>query len=228
MKAGSGVTSGDPTIILVSTNVSEQMGGEAIKALQIALNLKKAGFDVHQVAHERVKPELDQNHPDLKVSYVKDTRLQKLLYGFTPTRILQKLVFFGLANKKIYEVLKSKPNSVVHFTSPISPVLPHFSVRGTKVVIGPLNGNIHYPIAFRNRETPGYRLRRVLHPLLQFLHGLTSSGNQRADVILVSGGRRTFESLRMARCRDSQMIASVDSGVPDGLTKPRESIAAGT
>jgi hypothetical protein len=64
-------------IILVSPNVSEQMGGEAIKALQIYLELKRQGIRVHQITHERVKPELDSKYPDMKVSYLSDTKLER-------------------------------------------------------------------------------------------------------------------------------------------------------
>jgi glycosyltransferase involved in cell wall biosynthesis len=113
--------------------------------------------------------------------------------------------------------VKERPGSVVHFTSPVSPVLPYFRVRGAAVVIGPINGNIHYPPAMRSREGTGYRVRRVLHPVSQFLHRLFFSGKQTADALLVAGGARTYESLRMAGCRDGQFVDSIDSGVMDRI-----------
>lgn len=134
-----------------------------------------------------------------------------------PLQVFQKNVFFWLANKKVAEALRERPGAVVHFTSPVSPVLPYFRVPGATVVIGPLNGNIHYPPAFRSRETLSYKVRRWFHPMLQFLHKLTNSGKQNADALLVSGGERTFESLRMAGCKESQLVASIDSGVLDRL-----------
>jgi glycosyltransferase involved in cell wall biosynthesis len=203
------------------------MGGEAIKALQIGLELKQRNVRVIQVTHERVQRELEEKYPDLHVVYVRDTPFQKALYRFPPTKIAQKIVFFRLANKEIKKLLQQYPDAIVHFTSPVSPVLPYFRLRGAKVVIGPLNGNIHYPKAFRKRESLPYIIRRVTHPLLQFLHGLTSSGKQHADVLLVSGGERTFESLRMARCRDAQFVSSVDSGVLDALYEAPRVIHSG-
>jgi len=68
------------SFILVSPNVSEQMGGEAIKSLQICLELTLRGARVHQVTHERVKAELSRSFPGISVSYVKDTWLQKLAF----------------------------------------------------------------------------------------------------------------------------------------------------
>jgi glycosyltransferase involved in cell wall biosynthesis len=90
-------------------------------------------------------------------------------------------------------------------------------VPNAHVVIGPINGNIHYPKAFRHREKLAYKIRRWLHPLMQFLHRMSLSGKRKADALLVAGGQRTYESLRMAGCRDEQFVDSIDSGVLDRL-----------
>ena len=42
-------SSSDVEVILIAPNVSEQMGGEAIKALQIYLELDKQGVAIHQI-----------------------------------------------------------------------------------------------------------------------------------------------------------------------------------
>lgn len=60
------------------------MGGKAIKALQIYIELKRQGIRVHQITHERVKSELDRNFPEVDVSHVKDTPPQKLLRRSKP------------------------------------------------------------------------------------------------------------------------------------------------
>ncbi|MBV8631655.1 MAG: hypothetical protein JOZ83_12065, partial [Silvibacterium sp.] len=207
------------TVILVSPNVSEQMGGEAIKALQIYLELERQGVEVYQITHERVQAELSRNYPDMRASYVKDTQLQVLLNRIAPLKALLHPIFLRGALKQLKPLLKEHPGAIVHFNSPVSPVLPFFVVRGAKVVIGPLNGNIHYPPAFRHREGLSYRVRRWLHPLMQFLLRYTFRGKQRADALLVAGGERTYESLRMAGCRDEQFVDSIDSGVLDRLYK---------
>jgi glycosyltransferase involved in cell wall biosynthesis len=95
-------------------------------------------------------------------------------------------------------------------------------MRDARVVIGPINGNIHYPPAFRHREKLSYKVRRWLHPAMQFLHRITFSGKRTADAILVAGGERTYESLRMAGCRQEQLVDSIDSGILDRLyDRPR-------
>lgn len=68
-------TSDRLSVILVATNFSQQMGGEAIKALQIYQELDKKGIEVHQVTHARVRPEIERDFPQMSVSYVEDTKL---------------------------------------------------------------------------------------------------------------------------------------------------------
>jgi glycosyltransferase involved in cell wall biosynthesis len=204
-------------VILIAPNVSEQMGGEAIKALQIYLELEQQGVAVHQVTHERVKQELDRKFPQMSVSYISDTNIEKVLHRGKIFEQFLNMVFLHAAARRVKELLKESPGAVVHFTSPVSPVLPYPYLRNAHVVIGPINGNIHYPPAFRHRETLAYKVRRWLHPAMQFFHRISFSGKRRADALLVAGGERTYESLRMAGCRDEQFVDSIDSGVLDRL-----------
>jgi glycosyltransferase involved in cell wall biosynthesis len=209
-------------VILVAPNVSEQMGGEAIKALQIYLELDRQGVQVFQVTHQRVKQELDHKFPRMRVSYVTDGWFQRWIDRTKVLAPTLNMIFQWKAIPIIKELLSEQPKAVVHFTSPVSPVLPYFAIRGAAVVIGPLNGNIHYPPAFRHRETKPYRIRRVLHPLMQRLARIFFSGKRQADALLVAGGERTYQSLRMAGCRDGQFVDSIDSGVLEALLeKPR-------
>jgi glycosyltransferase involved in cell wall biosynthesis len=217
-----------PPIILVAPNVSEQMGGEAIKALHIALELTKRGITVHQITHERVQPELTAKYPHLDVTYIRETLFQALLWKSVILRPMLKLTFQWRSAKAAAEQLKRMPNAVVHYTSPVSPVLPAFRIPGARTVIGPLNGNIFYPPGFRHRESWTDWLRRVSHAPLQWGHKLLFRGKQSADALLVSGGERTYQSLRMAGCRDEQFVDSVDSGILDRLYDLPRAVQTGT
>lgn len=211
-------TSNQLDVILIAPNVSQQMGGEAIKALQIYLELERQGVRVHQITHARVREELSKNFPQMRVSYTEDTATEKLLYRGKLFEQFLNLLFMCEAKKIAQQLLKQNPDALVHFTSPVSPVLPYPSIPGAKVIIGPVNGNIHYPPAFRHREKLSYKVRRWLHPFMQFLHRISFfRGKQNADAVLVSGGERSFESLRMAGCSQEHLIASIDSGVMDRL-----------
>ena len=117
------------SFILVSPNVSEQMGGEAIKSLQICLELTLRGARVHQVTHERVKAELSRNFPGISVSYVKDTWLQKLAYrcgmlnplvGAVISSPIIAIIFQRRAVRLVQAQLRERPESIVHFTSPVA------------------------------------------------------------------------------------------------------------
>ncbi len=210
------------SLILISPNVSEQMGGEAIKALQIYLELRRQGVRVFQITHDRVRDELERKFPDMEVSFVADSKLQVVLNRLTPLSPLLGIVFLWKATRIARKILKDRPGSIVHFVAPVSPVLPYFRLPGAPVVIGPLNGNIHFPSSFRRAEPASYRMRRWLHPVLQFLNRFTLQGKQHADALLVAGGERTYQSLRWCGCRDEQFVDSIDSGVLDRLyTSPR-------
>jgi glycosyltransferase involved in cell wall biosynthesis len=211
------VGSEDLFVILIAPNVSEQMGGQAIKALQIWLELDQRGIRTRQITHHRAKWELDKKFSHLAVSYVPDSRLQQWMWKTKILRPLQRLMFQWRAATIASELLKKHPRAIVHYTAPVSPVLPAFRIPSARVVMGPINGNIYYPPAFRHRESRGDRYRRLSHPLLQFAHRLFFSGKQTADVLLVSGGERTYRSLKWAGCRDEQFVDSIDSGILDRL-----------
>jgi len=215
-------------VILIAPNVSEQMGGEAIKALQIYLELEKQGVRVHQITHQRAKKELDRSFPQMSVSYVPDTLLEKLLYRGKLFEQLLNFIFMRSAAKLAEKLVRENPNAVVHFTSPVSPILPYPRVPNAHVVIGPINGNIHYPSAFKHREKLAYKIRRWLHPIMQFLHRYSFAGKRKADALLVAGGQRTYDSLRMAGCKEDQFVDSIDSGVLNRLAETPRITHSGT
>ena len=207
-----------PTVLLIAPNISEQMGGEAIKAIQIYFELDRQGVDVHQITHARVRKEIAARYPNLRVYYLEDTLVQKILWASRVLRPVLRVSFQRRAARLASQLVATKhPGAVVHVTSPVSPVQPHFAVPNAPLVLGPLNGNIFYPPAFRAREDATDRLRRLVHRPLQFLHKLFFLGNRRADKVLVSGGDRSFASLRMAGCADDRLVASIDSGIEERL-----------
>ena len=206
-----------PLVILIAPNVSEQMGGEAIKALQIYQSLAARGIPVRQITHSRVRDELARTHPEMPVTFVEEDKTDGLLWRNKLLRGLSTPYFMKRAAKLAQGIIAENPGAVVHYTSPVSPVLPLSPIRGAKVIVGPLNGNIHHPPAFRSRESGSERLRRAWMTPSQTVHKLFFSGKQAADVLLVAGGERTFESLRVAGCREEQFRETLDSGIPDKL-----------
>src|SRR4051812_7093629 len=201
----------DPRVILIAPNVSEQMGGEAIKALQIYQELDRQGVEVHQITHNRVQRELETKFPRMHVTYIKDTFIQRLFWKSRIFRPLLAMHFQWYAAKLARRMSGRDGRTVIHYTSPVSPVLPVFRTRDVPVVIGPANGNIYHPRGFRHRETLSEKFRRWGHPWAQRLQRLFFSGRQDADVLLVAGGQRTYESLMAAGCKRWQFMDSIDS-----------------
>ena len=154
-------------IILVAPNVSEQMGGEAMKALQIFREFKKSHDNVVQITHERTRDELSRRLKLQGVYYVKDTWLAKLLWRsrvflwFLTPWFSWKAV--KLAESIASTVAPSDAVTIVHQSEPNSPVAPRFLSKKYFNAFGPINGNIYYPSIFRQNESASAKLRRILH-----------------------------------------------------------------
>lgn len=211
------------SVVLIAPDVSEQLGGEAMKALHILRELRRLGVDVHQVTHDRRRAELERIELGVSYAYVPDTAVQRFLWRSVVLRWVLSIHFMyyaaRLARQIVGRLKKEHPDRriVIHYTSPVSPVLPCFRTPEATTVIGPLNGNIHYPPAFRAREGLSYRLRRLLLTPAQLLHRTFFRGKQSAQALLVAGGARTADSLLIAGCRPEQFVASIDSGILERL-----------
>lgn len=202
-------------ILLVAPNLSRHMGGEALKALQIHLELRAMGYRVRQIAHARVRDEMTRDHPELDIVYVEDDRLQSSLYRAGILPALGLLNAWQLHRMAVRTARSFKP-WVVHFTSPISPVQPYFRFPDYPVVIGPLNGNVTHPPAFRDREPRSKALGSLTLRPMQRVLGAVFRGKREA-FILVAGGERTMHALRLGGCSPDRLVPTLDSGVPDAL-----------
>src|ERR1700730_11611651 len=164
----------DILVILVAPNVSEQMGGEAIKALQIFREIKKLHPRTIQITHERCKAELSGRLGLENIRYVTDTTLS---VGLWKSRVFRAFLdpWFCLKAIRLAEHIAVDQgmtgNSVViHQTEPNSPVTPRFVSGRHSNVSGPVNGNIYYPKIFRKNESLSASLRRIFHMRLQFVN----------------------------------------------------------
>ncbi|GGB24177.1 hypothetical protein GCM10011380_12180 [Sphingomonas metalli] len=202
-------------ILLVAPNISRRMGGEGLKALQIHLELRALGHDVRQVAHARVREEMAVAYPDLAIDYVEDGPAQIWFHRLKLKPLLALLNAWQL-HALARSVARDFRPWVVHFTSPISPVLPYFHMPEQRVVIGPLNGNVAHPPAFKMREPRGKRLGRLILAPMQAVLGRLFRGKRDA-LLLISGGERTMQALELGGCARAQMVETLDCGIPDAL-----------
>ncbi len=210
--------------ILIAPNVSEQMGGEAAKALQIFRELHKAAPQVIQITHSRNRAEVEGRLRLPDVFFVDDTPFSLFLWRVKPLRLLLDPWFSWKAVRMAESIISASPEqeTIIWQTEPNSPVAPRAMSKRHFNVLGPINGNIYYPEEFRNRESSLARVRRLTHMPLQRLQRIFGSTLRRADLILVAGGDRTTRSLKAAGCSANRMMETPDCGVDASLLeRPR-------
>jgi len=202
-----------PPLVIVTPNISEQMGGEAIKAFQFIDYLVRNGRQPAVIAHRRSASVMEKHFPSLEVHYVEDSTFTRFL---AKTPLLQRVAalgFFRAARGIIKRILRDRPNAIFHYLCPVSPVLLRFPVQNAFNVIGPLTGNIYYPPAFSRYEPVTDVFRREAHFLIQKFIGFVSADKRRFRRVLISGGERTRRSLQWAGCDEAVMLDVVDSGI---------------
>ncbi len=204
-------------IILASPNVSEQLGGEAMKALQIFQQYRKLQPNTIQITHVRNKAELKDRLQLDNVFFIEDDLIFVFLWKSIIFRLLIDVWFskkaIQLAEKIALEKNIPKEQVIIHQTEPNSPVMPRTISKHHKNVFGPINGNIYYPKIFRHIESKLVKFRRILHFPLQRLNALMLNGLKKADLIFVAGGDRTKQSLTAAGCTKEQMVDTIDCGI---------------
>jgi glycosyltransferase involved in cell wall biosynthesis len=216
----------DRLVMLIAPNVSEQMGGEAIKALQIFREFKKLNQNTIQITHERCKAELSGRLNLDGIHYVRDTWLAKFLWRSVVLRQLLDVWFSAKAVKLAEQIAKSQGkanrSTVIHQTEPNSPVQIRRLSKTCFNAIGPINGNIYYPALFRHKETFGHFLRRKLHLPMQRLCALIFGHTRKVDLVLAAGGHRTVQSLLAGGYSRGVLKDTIDCGIRDEfLDQPR-------
>jgi glycosyltransferase involved in cell wall biosynthesis len=213
-------------IFLVAPNVSEQMGGEAIKALQIFKEFKKINRNTIQITHERCEADLSGRLNLRDVYYVRDTWVARFIWRSVILRPLLDIWFSSkavkLAEQMAKKINQANRSTVIHQTEPNSPVVIRKLSNAYLNVLGPINGNIYYPKLFRHNETFGASARRRLHFPIQHLSAFFFRRSKKADLILAAGGNRTIESLIAAGYPTISIKDVIDCGIPDALLdRPR-------
>ncbi len=187
-------------VLVVSEHASAAFGGEAFLPLLYFQFLRQRGIESWLVSHDRVRSELRAVLPDEfeRMYFVRDTRVQRLLcrlgsFGRTTIRAtdgLSHLITQFAQRDLVKSVVAKHAITVVHEPAPVSPRQPSalFDV-GAPVVIGPMNGGMSYPPAFRELQTQAERT--LLHVSRKFaeLANWVLPGKRRADLLLVANQR---------------------------------------
>ena len=210
-------------ICITAEHASYKFGGEAVLPLHYFSRLRERNIDVWLVVHSRTRGELEALFPnDIdRLRFISDTWLHKFLYRigcYLPRRVSEMTV--GMVSQLItqYEqrrvvlgLIAQERIDLVHQPIPVSPRYPSMMTKlGVPVVIGPMNGGMEYPPAFRNTESIISRMtihlgRRVSN----FVHSILS-GKKYASVLLVANERTR---LALPSCAQGTVIELVENGV---------------
>ncbi len=219
-------------VLIVGENATNRFGGEAILPLHYFRLLHECKIDTYLLTHERVKNDL-QLMSDLaheNIYYLKDTRLFRWLNRLStmlPPRLawlfignLMNLIHTSLQWFLIRRIVKQHQINVIHQPIPVSPKLPSGVFGfGVPVVIGPMNGGMHFPPAFESMAAGGelfiYQWLRWLADGLRWL----VPGKRLANILLVANRRTklmlTPAEQRKARILPENGVLSVLDTVPE-------------
>jgi hypothetical protein len=153
-------------ICIVADNVSARFGGEAILPLHYFRLLRQRGIEVWLVAHDRVRVELEALIPEQRerMRFVKDTSIHRVLFrlsGLLPRRIAESTVGLIMLmytqwtqRGVVRRLIREHGIDILHQPAPVAPSYPSmFFAMGRPLIIGPMNGGMDYPAAFRSTDS---------------------------------------------------------------------------
>jgi glycosyltransferase involved in cell wall biosynthesis len=189
-------------ICIVAEHASASFGGEAILPVHYFRLLRSRGVECWLVVHARTQDELAKLFPQDKdrILFVPDLWIHKLIFRlstYLPRRVSEGTL--GLANQLITQfcqralvrqLIQEQGIDVVHQPIPVAPRFPSMLFGlGVPVVIGPLNGGMEYPWAFRRNESRLSRVAIAVARLFVNAGNALMPGKRRADVVLVANER---------------------------------------
>ena len=191
-----------PRVLIVAENASEAFGGEAALPLRYFRLLRDFGIPVSLLTHVRVRGELESIFPNEmnQIYFVEETRWHRLFWRIgthleprlrhlTTAFVLRALT--QLAQRRTARRLIQQIGiNVVHQPTPVSPREPSFIYDlGVPVIIGPMNGNMSYPPAFRHEEPAITRIALMVGRASTRLLNAFFPGKKRASMLLVANER---------------------------------------
>lgn len=202
--------------------------------MQYYQRLRQRGISTWLLTHARVRPEFEGSEIADQVLYIEDQRLHRLLWRLgllLPSRIsylttgyLSRLLTQACQRRKSRQLVKELSIDVVHQPIPVSPKEPSLLYDlGAPVIMGPLNGGMDFPPAFKSADSIFTQL--LLRGMRWLSHGLNTlvPGKHKATLILVANDRTR---LALPSGHSPRVENMVENGVDLQLWKPRELLQA--
>jgi len=194
-------------VCIVAENASFRFGGEASLPLHYFARLRQRDIQAWLIIHSRTRPELESLFPQDqdRIQYIPDKWYHKLIWQLSrplPRRVaeatfgtLMLLINQLIQRNMVKRLIREQGVIVVHQPIPVSPKAPSFiSGLSVPVIIGPMNGGMDYPAAFRGTESLFTRITVALGRSSANLVNNLIPGKKQAKLLLVANPR-TREAL---------------------------------
>ena len=189
-------------VLITAEHASLKFGGEAALPLHYFRIYRQRNMAAWLVVHERTREELQALFPrdHDRILFIADTAVHRLLWRLSrlmPDRL--STFTFGyllrcltqLRQRRVIRRLVAQQDiSVIHQPMPVSPKEPSMIYgMGVPVIIGPMNGGIDYPPAFRKAQRRTERAALWIgRRLANTMNGLIP-GKRQAAALLVANER---------------------------------------
>jgi glycosyltransferase involved in cell wall biosynthesis len=210
-------------VAVVAENASFKFGGEASLPLHYFSRLRARGMDAWLIVHGRTKPELELLFPDEqdRILYIPDRWFHKLIWKMSrplPRRVseatfgtLMVLINQWIQRAMVKKLVGEHGVNLVHQPIPVSPKAPSFlSGLGVPVIIGPMNGGMDYPAAFRTSESLFTRITVAVGRASANGINQIVPGKKNAKILLVANPR-TRQAL--PSCVQGEVVEIPENGV---------------
>ena len=218
-------------VLIVAEHASLKFGGEAALPLHYFRILRKRGIETWLVVHERTRDELQLLFPEDfdRIHFVPDTfwhrivwqcskllpkRLSYFTFGFVLRLMTQRV-----QRRITKQVVREQQVNIIHQPISVSPKEPSMIFdMGVPVVIGPMNGGMDYPPAFRYLESRFVNLTVGMGRLFANLFNALIPGKRKATTLLVANPRTRQALPKGIR---GKVVELVENGVDLSIWKPK-------
>jgi len=222
-------------VCIVAENASFRFGGEACLPLHYFSRLRRRSIDAWLVVHGRTRPELEAlfSKDQDRIRYIPDRWYHRLMWKlsrYLPRRVseatfgtLTLLINQLIQRRLIKQLIRDHGCNLIHQPIPVSPKAPSFiSNLGVPVIIGPMNGGMDFPAAFRGAESLFTRVAVALGRSSAHLVNSIVAGKKHATLLLVAN-QRTRQAL--PSCVRGEVIEIPENGVDLNIWSPPHTAA---
>ena len=214
-------------VLIVAEYASAQFGGEAILPLHYFRKLRSRGIEAILVVQDRTKEHLQTifPHEQEHIHFIPDNSLHiwlhKLGQHLSPrmssvtTGMLSYLYTQTIQRRVVRQLVDFHQIDIVHQPVPVSPKQPSLMFNvGAPIVIGPMNGGMNFPPAFRGERS---RVEKAVLTVARWGSrwvNVLLPGKRKASVLLVSNSRtRAALPKSLPQARSPRILELTENGV---------------